>query len=222
MDDIRRATELAYRSVSQWGLSSAVGPLNVGTLAAGAAEDAPILKDGGECHVPYSELHCNPPLCFCNGRCRRCFRGSGAAREALLLDAEAAANLHSTASWRLFVSQPADLYFNLLPAVTAGGLSQLVEREVKALLEGALAVASLTLEANRPLHDGLSGALQKEERLEKEALERWLQHVKAPQALSDFVLEGRLPDKAQVRLPPIVIVLLFCESWLLLGVLKGR
>ncbi|KAL6763358.1 ATP-dependent metallopeptidase Hfl [Haematococcus lacustris] len=39
-DDIRRATDLAQRAVSEFGLSLAVGPLNVGVLAAGGAEDA--------------------------------------------------------------------------------------------------------------------------------------------------------------------------------------
>ena len=32
-DDIRRATELAYRSVSEFGLSAAVGPLAVASMA---------------------------------------------------------------------------------------------------------------------------------------------------------------------------------------------
>ncbi len=38
-DDIRRATDLAQRAVSEFGLSGSVGPLNVGVLAAGGADD---------------------------------------------------------------------------------------------------------------------------------------------------------------------------------------
>lgn len=47
-DDIRRATDLALRSVSEFGLSAAVGPLNVGVLAAGGADDAAwLMRDNG-------------------------------------------------------------------------------------------------------------------------------------------------------------------------------
>ena len=44
-DDIRRATELAYRAVSEFGLSSVVGPLAVSSM--GGAEDAMTLRDSG-------------------------------------------------------------------------------------------------------------------------------------------------------------------------------
>lgn len=44
-DDIRRATELAYRSVSEFGLSLVVGPLAV--LSMGGAEDSMTLRDSG-------------------------------------------------------------------------------------------------------------------------------------------------------------------------------
>eukprot|EP00878_Enallax_costatus_P029091 GHUV01031495.1.p1 GENE.GHUV01031495.1~~GHUV01031495.1.p1 ORF type:complete len:113 (-),score=37.08 GHUV01031495.1:492-830(-) len=48
VDDIRRATDLALRSVSEFGLSAAVGPLNVGVLAAGGADDgAWLMRDNG-------------------------------------------------------------------------------------------------------------------------------------------------------------------------------
>ena len=45
VDDIRRATELAQRAVSEFGLSAAVGPLSVGALLAGGDEFA--LRDSG-------------------------------------------------------------------------------------------------------------------------------------------------------------------------------
>eukprot|EP00879_Flechtneria_rotunda_P011220 GHRR01011719.1.p1 GENE.GHRR01011719.1~~GHRR01011719.1.p1 ORF type:complete len:123 (+),score=40.05 GHRR01011719.1:266-634(+) len=48
-DDIRRATNLALRSVSEFGLSAAVGPLNVGVLAAGDGDDgAWLMRDNGD------------------------------------------------------------------------------------------------------------------------------------------------------------------------------
>lgn len=44
-DDIRRATELAYRSVSEFGLSAAVGPLAVASMA--GDDGAFMLRDSG-------------------------------------------------------------------------------------------------------------------------------------------------------------------------------
>jgi ATP-dependent Zn protease len=48
VDDIRRATDLALRSVSEYGLSAAVGPLNVGVLAAGSDDGAWLMRDNGK------------------------------------------------------------------------------------------------------------------------------------------------------------------------------
>ena len=39
LDDIRRATQLAHRAVSEFGLSTLVGPMNVGILSTGGADD---------------------------------------------------------------------------------------------------------------------------------------------------------------------------------------
>jgi len=47
VDDIKRATDMAYRAVSEFGLSGSVGPVNISVLAAGGADDALLLKDGG-------------------------------------------------------------------------------------------------------------------------------------------------------------------------------
>ena len=44
-DDIRRATELAYRSVSEFGLSAAVGPLAVASM--GGDDRSLMLRDSG-------------------------------------------------------------------------------------------------------------------------------------------------------------------------------
>jgi len=46
-DDIRRATDLAHRSVAEFGLSAAVGPLSVSSLAAGREEYAVLTDSGG-------------------------------------------------------------------------------------------------------------------------------------------------------------------------------
>lgn len=49
--------------------------------------------------------------------------------------------------------------------------------QVKALLAGAMAAAVCVISANKGIHEGLSALLTKQERVEGEALERWLQHV---------------------------------------------
>ncbi|KAL4429196.1 hypothetical protein ABPG77_010175 [Micractinium sp. CCAP 211/92] len=46
VDDIRRATDMAYKAVSEYGLSSSIGPLSVGTLISGG-DDYSLLKDSG-------------------------------------------------------------------------------------------------------------------------------------------------------------------------------
>ncbi|WIA29776.1 hypothetical protein OEZ86_012250 [Tetradesmus obliquus] len=110
VDDIRRATDLALRSVSEFGLSAAVGPLNVGVLAAGSDDGAWLMRDNGK-------------------------------------------------------------------------MATLVEAEVKALLAGALAVAVCVIAANKGIHDGLSSLLTKQERVEGDALTRWLENVEVPDVL---------------------------------------
>jgi hypothetical protein len=49
--------------------------------------------------------------------------------------------------------------------------------QVKALLAGALAAAVCVISENKGVHEGLSSLLTQQERVEGEALERWLQHV---------------------------------------------
>ncbi|KAL4443397.1 hypothetical protein ABPG75_011134 [Micractinium tetrahymenae] len=46
VDDIRRATDMAYKAVSEYGLSANIGPLSVGTLISGG-DDYSLLKDSG-------------------------------------------------------------------------------------------------------------------------------------------------------------------------------
>lgn len=48
VDDIRRASSLAYQTVSEYGLCAAVGPLSISALSAGGADEAPLFgRDTG-------------------------------------------------------------------------------------------------------------------------------------------------------------------------------
>lgn len=62
-------------------------------------------------------------------------------------------------------------------AVFPGWLPAVLPPQVKALLAGAMAAAVCVISANKGIHEGLSALLTKQERVEGEALERWLQHV---------------------------------------------
>lgn len=44
-------------------------------------------------------------------------------------------------------------------------------------MAGAMAAAVCVISANKGIHEGLSALLVKQERVEGEALDRWLQHV---------------------------------------------
>lgn len=46
-DDIQRATDLAYRSVAEFGLSERIGPMSVPTLANGRGDDSLFGREGG-------------------------------------------------------------------------------------------------------------------------------------------------------------------------------
>ena len=122
MDDIRRATDIAYKIVAEWGLSETIGPLSVATLATGADDQGYAWREQG------------------------------------------------------------------------GALSELVDREVKALLDGALMVAKDALRENsRPFLD-LATTLEAEEKLQGEALSAKLAKVKIPLKLKLFVEKGVIPD----------------------------
>lgn len=50
-DDIRRCSSLAYQTVSEYGLCSAVGPLSVNALSNGGSDEPPLIgRDSGELH----------------------------------------------------------------------------------------------------------------------------------------------------------------------------
>jgi hypothetical protein len=72
-------------------------------------------------------------------------------------------------------------------------MAQVVEGEVKRLVEGALAVARDTVTVNGKKHEGLSRELESVERLDAPRLQAWLGSVEIPRSLRDFVLQGSLP-----------------------------
>lgn len=47
VDDIRRATELAHKAVSEFGLNRSVGPLSVNTIAMGGDDNPFSIKGSG-------------------------------------------------------------------------------------------------------------------------------------------------------------------------------
>ena len=74
LDDIQRATDLAYKAVAEYGLSPTVGPMSVPTLSAGGGEDSMFggggtaVRGGGSItyslhtrHAPRATCNKNPP-----------------------------------------------------------------------------------------------------------------------------------------------------------------
>ncbi|XXG75388.1 hypothetical protein AAC387_Pa07g3905 [Persea americana] len=118
LDDIRRATDMAYKAVAEYGLNQAVGPISLATLSAGGLDES-----GGA--VPWSR--------------------------------------------------------------DQGHLMDLVQGEVKALLQSALEVALSVVRANPTVVEGLGAHLEEKEKVEGEDLQEWLKLVVAPAELTIFV-----------------------------------
>lgn len=57
LDDIRRATDMAYKAVAEYGLNQTVGPISLATLAGGGLDES-----GGA--VPWSRDQVFVPLLF--------------------------------------------------------------------------------------------------------------------------------------------------------------
>jgi len=55
-DDIKRATELAYRTVSEFGLSSSIGPINVGVLSGGGEGESLLQSQSSVSRVVDAEV----------------------------------------------------------------------------------------------------------------------------------------------------------------------
>ncbi|KAL5748028.1 hypothetical protein ACOSP7_025057 [Xanthoceras sorbifolium] len=118
LDDIRRATDLAYKAIAEYGLNQTIGPVSVATLSGGGIDEA-----GG---------------------------GGPWGRD-------------------------------------QGHLVDLVQREVKALLQSALEVALCVIRANPAVLEGLGAYLEEKEKVEGEELQEWLKMVVAPSELSTFI-----------------------------------
>ncbi|KAK9124426.1 hypothetical protein Sjap_014028 [Stephania japonica] len=117
LDDIRRATDMAYKAVAEYGLNQTIGPLSLATLSGGGLDES-----GG---APW-------------GR-------------------------------------------------DQGHLVDLVQKEVKALLQSALEVALSVVRANPTVLEGLGAHLEAKEKVEGEELQEWLKLVVAPRELRMFI-----------------------------------
>ncbi|XP_028771481.1 ATP-dependent zinc metalloprotease FTSH 9, chloroplastic isoform X1 [Neltuma alba] len=118
LDDIRRATDMAYKAVAEYGLNQTIGPVSIATLSNGGIDES-----GGA--VPW-------------GR-------------------------------------------------DQGQLVDLVQREVKMLLQSSLDVALTIVRANPTVLEGLGAQLEEKEKVEGEELQKWLRLVVAPTELALFV-----------------------------------
>ncbi|CAN0854722.1 ATP-dependent zinc metalloprotease FTSH 7, chloroplastic [Linum grandiflorum] len=115
VDDIRRATDMAYKAIAEYGLNKTIGPVSVGTLSGG--DESGGSPWGGE----------------------------------------------------------------------QGHLVDMVQKEVKTLLQSALDVAMCVLRANDTVLEGLGAHLEENEKVEGEALQEWLKLVVAPEELASFL-----------------------------------
>lgn len=118
LDDIRRATDMAYKAVAEYGLNQTIGPVSIATLSAGGMDES----------------------------------GGGA-------------------PW----------------GRDQGHLVDLVQGEVKALLQSALDVALSVVRANPSVLEGLGAHLEEKEKVEGEELQEWLKLVVAPTELAIFI-----------------------------------
>ncbi|KAL3518082.1 hypothetical protein ACH5RR_020671 [Cinchona calisaya] len=117
LDDIRRATDMAYKAVAEYGLNETIGPVSLATLSGGGMDDAGSMPWGRD----------------------------------------------------------------------QGHLVELVQREVKTLLQSALEVALSVVRANPTVLEGLGAQLEEKEKVEGEELQEWLKLVVAPAELTYFV-----------------------------------
>ncbi|XP_020236802.1 ATP-dependent zinc metalloprotease FTSH 9, chloroplastic [Cajanus cajan] len=121
LDDIRRATDMAYKAIAEYGLNQTIGPVSIATLSNGGMDES-----GG------------------------------------------------SAPW----------------GRDQGHLVDLVQREVKALLQSALEVSLSIVRANPTVLEGLGAHLEEKEKVEGEELQKWLRLVVAPTELAIFI-EGK-------------------------------
>uniref|UniRef100_A0A0C9RN12 TSA: Wollemia nobilis Ref_Wollemi_Transcript_9742_3452 transcribed RNA sequence n=1 Tax=Wollemia nobilis TaxID=56998 RepID=A0A0C9RN12_9CONI len=124
LDDIKRATDMAYKAIAEYGLNQSIGPISLATLSGGGLDES-----GG------------------------------------------------TVPW----------------AKDQGHMVDLVQKEVKALLQSALATALLVIRSNPTVLEGLGAHLEANEKVEGEALQEWLKLVVAPVELANFIKDSYMP-----------------------------
>ncbi|XP_019461317.1 PREDICTED: ATP-dependent zinc metalloprotease FTSH 9, chloroplastic-like [Lupinus angustifolius] len=117
LDDIRRATDMAYKAIAEYGLNQTIGPMSISTLSNGGMDES----------------------------------GSG------------------------------------LWGKDQGHLVDLVQGEVKALLQSAMEVSLSVVRANPTVLEGLGAHLEEKEKVEGEELQKWLRLVVAPTELAIFI-----------------------------------
>ncbi|KAE9606002.1 putative ATPase, AAA-type, core, peptidase, FtsH, peptidase M41, FtsH extracellular [Lupinus albus] len=117
LDDIRRATDMAYKAIAEYGLSQTIGPVSIATLSNGGMDES------------------------------------------------------GSALW----------------GRDQGHLVDLVQGEVKALLQSAMEVSLSVVRANPTVLEGLGAHLEEKEKVEGEELQKWLRLVVAPTELAIFV-----------------------------------
>ncbi|CAH9074666.1 unnamed protein product [Cuscuta europaea] len=128
LDDIRRATDMAYKAIAECGLNETIGPVSLASLTGSGMDDAR-----------------SPPW----GR-------------------------------------------------DQGHLVDLVQREVKTLLQSALEVALCVVRANLTVLEGLGATLEEKEKVGGEELQELLKSVVAPTELACFIA-GKQPSLLQLQ-----------------------
>ncbi|GFZ19605.1 FTSH protease 7 [Actinidia rufa] len=116
-DDIRRATDMAYKAVAEYGLSQTIGPVSLTALSGGGSDESGTIPWGRD----------------------------------------------------------------------QGYLVDVVQGEVRALLQSALDVALSVVRANPTVLEGLGAHLEEKEKVEGEELQEWLKMVVAPKELKLFI-----------------------------------
>ncbi|GLJ42199.1 hypothetical protein SUGI_0873700 [Cryptomeria japonica] len=135
LDDIKRATDMAYKAIAEYGLNQSIGPISLATLSSGGLDES-----GG------------------------------------------------TVPW----------------AKDQGHMVDLVQKEVKSLLQSALSMALIVIRANPTVLEGLGAHLEANEKVDGEALQEWLKLVVAPVELATFIKGSyMLPEKANLTSPEI-------------------
>lgn len=126
LDDIKRATDMAYKAVAEYGLNKSIGPISLATLSGGGLDES-----GGA--MPWAK--------------------------------------------------------------DQGHMVDLVQREVKILLQSALTMALLVIRSNPTVLEGLGAQLEANEKLDGEVLREWLKLVVAPTELATFIKGEYMPPE---------------------------